>query len=64
MDGFLVPQADASAITAALRELIHSPEIRDRVGAAALAQSKTFDTQAVARKLLARMFPEKFLPTD
>lgn len=60
VDGFLVPQADASAITAALSELIRSPEIRNRIGAAALAKSKTFDTQAVAQKLLARMFPEKF----
>jgi glycosyltransferase involved in cell wall biosynthesis len=40
--GILVPQGDADALTAAMRELIDDPERRDRLGRAAAERAKSF----------------------
>ncbi|WP_418059810.1 glycosyltransferase [Pimelobacter simplex] len=55
-NGRLVPDGDVPALTAALRELMGSKELRDRLGTQALQDSRQYDIDHVAevwRRLLA-----------
>jgi colanic acid/amylovoran biosynthesis glycosyltransferase len=50
VDGFLVPQADETAIAVALRALVTDPALRTRIGQAARARAiAQFDARATAR---------------
>ncbi|MEV3991201.1 glycosyltransferase family 4 protein [Streptomyces sp. NPDC049837] len=49
-DGLLVPVGDVDAIAAALLRLIDDPELRRRMGAAALVNGRRFDPGPVAKQ--------------
>jgi glycosyltransferase involved in cell wall biosynthesis len=51
--GRLVPPRDRSALRAALEELLHDPDLRRRLGAAARARAASFEWSRVVPRLLA-----------
>jgi glycosyltransferase involved in cell wall biosynthesis len=50
IDGRLVPNGDLAAYTAALLELIEDPDMRVRLGAAAVDAARRYEIGAVAER--------------
>lgn len=49
-DGFLVPHYDEDALARALCRLIENPELRKRMGRAALEKAKTFSVEVITQR--------------
>lgn len=49
-DGFLIPDGDEAAFSARLLELINAPELREKMGAAALRRSGNFSREKIGEQ--------------